>query len=431
MPRTAAERALREGDFETSAVWPARPRARDILLVLHDLELGGGERIAIRLANRWASLGCRVTLLCGSKHGQLGPLLSDAVELVECDPPIVRGRGSRKRLGDEVAAFLARRPIDTLFVPGNYLWPVLPSLSRLAEHDRPAIVAQIGTPMYRHGRGPIAQLEYNFRTRRRLRQVQAAVSLSASMTRDADKVLGRKITRRLPLPALEDQALPPRPCPKGGKLIVAAGRLVAEKGFDVALRAFAHLDDPDARLAILGEGPDRARLVSLAHELGVARQVELPGYVADIGPWLQQARCFLLSSYYEGYAAVVVEALAAGRQVVATDCTPAAYELLDCSERGVVAPIGDAAALGEGLRQVMAGSPPDPERIAAAVAGYRIEPIAQAYLDLFDTVQLERTRPARSAQPLEGLIKLAPGVQGQARGGPVLAFGVDQGDAAG
>lgn len=394
MPGSAAQRERTEDLFEEAAGRPASQRARNILLVLHDLELGGGERIAIRLANQWAALGRRVTLLCGSRHGQLAPLLSGAVELVECDPPIVRGRGSRKRLGQATAAFLSRRRVDLLFLPGNYLWPILPGLAHLPESDRPGVVAQIGTPLYRHGRGRLAQLEYNFRTRRRLRQVEAAVSLSSSMTRDADKVLGRKITRCLPLPALEDQASAPRPCPKAGKLIVAAGRLVAEKGFDVALRAFARLNDPKARLAILGEGPDRVRLEALAGELGIGDQVVLPGYVSDIGPWLKRARCFLLSSFYEGYAAVVIEALAAGRQVVATNCTPAAYELLDRPERGVVAPIGDVAALAEGLRQVMAGSPPDPTRIAACVSGYRIGPIAEAYLDLFDTVHLGRGRSA-------------------------------------
>jgi glycosyltransferase involved in cell wall biosynthesis len=60
----------------------------------------------------------------------------------------------------------------------------------------------------------------------------------------------------------------------------------------------------------------------------VADRVRLPGYVPDIRPWLAIARTFLLTSWYEGYAAVIVEALGAGRPVVSTDCTPAARELL-------------------------------------------------------------------------------------------------------
>lgn len=427
MAGISARRASLDEGLRTTA--STAGGARRILLVLHDLELGGGERIAIRLANRWAAEGRRVTLFCGTRRGPLAPLLASSVEVVACDPEIARGRGSRRRLGHALAELLAVRRFDLLFVPGNYLWPVLPSLARLPAARRPPIVAQIGTPMYRHGRGPIAQVEYNLRTRWRLRQVEAVVSLSAAMTREADKVLGRRITRRIALPAL-DEAAPVRPCPPG-KLVVAAGRLVDEKGFDVALRAFALLDDPEARLAILGEGPRRARLEALAQALGVAERVTFTGFVADIRPWLDKARLFLLSSYYEGYAAVVVEALAAGRQVVATDCTPAAYELLDRPERGAVAAIGDPAAMAQALRRVLDGPPPDPASLAAAVAGYRIGPIAAAYLDLFDGVLRQRPRPAPSAEPLHGLLELAPRVLRQAPGRHDLAFGVDQGDGPG
>ena len=370
-------------------------RAQNILLVLHDLGLGGSERIAIRLANRWAEQGRLVTLLCGTRDGPLASLISDGVKVVECEPAIPRGAGSRRRLGEATVAYVEGHPTDVLFIPGNYHWPILPSFARSPEIGRPAVIAQIGTPMYRHGRGPIRQFEYNFKTRRRLRCVDAAISLSPAMTAHADHILGRRITQCLRLPALEDEkGRRARLSTPGGRLIVAAGRLVPEKGFDVALRAFARLDDREARLAILGDGPQLNDLVGLAASLGIADRVEFPGYVEDIGPWLRKSRAFLLSSYYEGYAAVVIEALAAGRPVVATDCTPAAYELLDRPERGVVAPIGDVNALAEGLKRILGDKPADPHLLAAAVAGYRIGPISKAYLKIFDDVHARRTGAA-------------------------------------
>lgn len=380
----------RETERRSAAVLDAAA-ARRIVIVLHDLGLGGTERIAIRLANHWAGSGRRVTLLCGTREGPLAPLIDADVEVVECDPPIVRSRGSRRRLGQATAAFVATRRVDVLFVPGNYHWPILPAVARLPDNRRPGVVAQISTPLYRPGRGPLRQLGYNIQTRRRLRDADAAISLSPQMTRDADRVLGRPITQCLRLPALDDEVAGGGAMTSAsGRTILAAGRLVAEKGFEVALHAFARLDDPAARLVILGEGPDRAKLAALAAALGVADRVEMPGYVADIGPWLRKARVFLLSSYYEGYAAVVVEALAAGRPVVATDCTPAAYELLGRPGRGFVAPVGDAAALADCLRRVLETAPGDPLRLADAVAGYRIGPIARAYLDVFDRVHARR-----------------------------------------
>ncbi|WP_051695724.1 glycosyltransferase [Caulobacter sp. UNC358MFTsu5.1] len=367
--------------------------ARTIAIVLHDLPLGGSERIAVRLANRWAALGRRVTLFCGSRQGPLADLIGAEVEVVEADPPIPRGRGSRKALGKATAAFVAQRRPDILFVPGNYHWPVLPGVDALPADQRPGVIAQIGTPLYRHGRNALAQIPYNLKTRFQLRRIDRAISLSDSMTDDANRALGRRVTQCIRLPALDDDdhAFVP---PAEGKLILAAGRLVREKGFDVALRAFALLDDPDARLVIVGEGERRAELEALALELGVAGRVHLPGYVPDIRPWLELARTFLLTSWYEGYAAVIVEALGAGRPVVSTDCTPAARELLGDSHNGRVAPIGDAFALAESLRAVLQAPAPDPRVLARAVDAYRLGPIAEAYLDVFDAVVAKRVGPA-------------------------------------
>ncbi len=362
--------------------------ARAITVVLHDLPLGGGERIAIRLANRWAASDRKVTVLCGSRQGPLADMIDSSVEVVECEPHIPRGPGSRKALGEATAAFLSRRPSDILFVPGNYHWPVLPAVARLPRHVRPGVVAQIGTPLYRHGRGPLKQVAYNLRTWNQFQCVDSAVSLSASMTADMDRVLGRKITQCIRLPAAEDEAAPLTRA--AGRMIVAAGRLVPEKGFDVALRAFARLKDPSATLAIIGEGPERKRLGDLAATLGVADRVMFPGYVPDIRPWLEKARAFLLSSYYEGYGAVIVEALAAGRPVVCTDCTPAAFELVGNGSAGAVAPIGDAAALADGLRRVLNAPAPAPAPLAARVAAYRIGAISQAYLQVFDEINTQR-----------------------------------------
>src|SRR3954471_11648278 len=98
-------------------------QARRIVVVLHDLPLGGTERIAVRLANRWAQLGREVTLFCGVREGPLAMLICPHVKAGEAAPPVRRGPGSRKRLRAALAAYLERRPTDLLFVPGNYQWP--------------------------------------------------------------------------------------------------------------------------------------------------------------------------------------------------------------------------------------------------------------------------------------------------------------------
>lgn len=372
-------------------------KAAKIGVIFHDFPLGGSERIAIRLMNRWTQSGRKVTAFCGAVRGPLVDLISPKVDVVECAPAIPRGPGSRRRFGRALRGFLDATRLDVLFVPGNYHWPVLTALADLPRDRAPHIVTQISTPLYRHGRGAVEQFAYNLLTRHRLRAVAAAIALSPSTVVHADAVLRRKITQYIRLPVLDD-AVSARPLTRAcGNVIVAAGRLVKEKGFDVAIRALALLEDKTARLVIVGDGPQGESLVRLAAGLGVADRVEFAGYVPDIAPWLAQARLLLLSSYYEGFGAVLVEALAAGRPVVSTDCTPAINDLLIRLPGCRVAPIGDPAGIAAALNRALGQPAPDPHLLLSAVQDYRIGPIADAHLDVFD--RIHRARAAAAALP--------------------------------
>ncbi len=138
--------------------------------------------------------------------------------------------------------------------------------------------------------------------------------------------------------------------------IVAVGRLVPQKGFDALVRALARL--AGGRLSILGEGAARAELEALARRLGVADRVALPGQVTDVRERLRRAQLFVLSSRFEGFPNALLEAMAAGAPIVATDCPSGPREILrDVPEALLVAPGNDealAAAIDAMLR--------DPER---------------------------------------------------------------------
>jgi glycosyltransferase involved in cell wall biosynthesis len=352
-----------------------------ILVVLHDLPLGGTERVALRLTQAWAKAGHQVTLLCGSATGAQAGLVSDAVERIECTPAIPRGFGSRARLGQAVAEHLRRQPADILFVPGNFHWSICRAVAQRLGAARPTIVAQVSSPIFKHGRTGLKQWAFDVGARRRLRDADAMVTLSPQTVPEVDKLLGRRIATAIPLPALGDAVGPILTA--SGKLIVAAGRLAPEKGYDVALKAFAKVPDSGARLVFVGDGPLRADLEALAASLGVRDRVDFAGYAPDIGPWLDRARLLLLSSWHEGFGAVIVEALGHGRPVVATDCTPAVRDLLLTPAHGRAVTPGDIDGLAAALQDELASDPPDPRALAEAVAAYRITPVATAYLDLF------------------------------------------------
>ncbi len=138
--------------------------------------------------------------------------------------------------------------------------------------------------------------------------------------------------------------------PGAPPVVLGAGRLVPAKDFATLLRAFAILrSERDARLIILGEGPERGALTKLARELGVASDVRLPGHAANPFAYMARARVFALSSLYEGLANVVREALVCGCPVVATDCPSGSAEALGHGKYGRLVPVGDSAALARAL----------------------------------------------------------------------------------
>ncbi|HEY0315426.1 MAG TPA: glycosyltransferase [Sphingomonas sp.] len=326
-----------------------------------------------------------MTLFAGEDKGPLRDLIPPNVRLIRADPPIPRGRASRERLGKAAAAHFAREPVEGIFVPGNFHWEIVPAFSRIP--SRPAIVVQISSPLRMKQRGWLRQIGFERRMRRLLRDADVLVAMGALHKAQADGVMGRAMAAIVPLPALDDDRTV---TPASGQIILGAGRLIHQKGFDLLIEAFHRLDDPGARLVIAGNGPEAVALARRIAARGLGERVTLAGFVPDIRPLLDEARLFVMASRFEGYGAVIVEALGAGRPVIATASTPAVDDVLGDPERGLVVPVEDVEALGAAMPTLLDRPAPDPHHLAAAVDGYRIGAGADAYLACFDRVLLER-----------------------------------------
>jgi glycosyltransferase involved in cell wall biosynthesis len=155
-----------------------------------------------------------------------------------------------------------------------------------------------------------------------------------------------------------------------GPLLLAAGRLHAQKRFDLLLEAFATVRErvPKARLAIVGTGSLREDLETRARDLGVAESVTFAGFRADMPAVLSAADLFVLSSDDEGLPMVVLEAMAAGRAVVATR-VGALEDMVDEGKSGVLVPRGDPAALAEAVIPLLKD---DEQRTAMGTMGRAI-----------------------------------------------------------
>ncbi|MBS0579580.1 MAG: glycosyltransferase [Proteobacteria bacterium] len=173
----------------------------------------------------------------------------------------------------------------------------------------------------------------------------------------------------------EDSA--PLPAP----FVLAAGRLVPQKGFDLLVRGFALAGEPDLHLVIAGEGPERPRLARLAAELGIAGRVHLLGNVRDLASLMQHARIFVLSSRYEGFPNVLLEALACGVPAIATDIDGVG-EILLGGVCGVLVPAEDAPALGRAIARLTRDQPRREQLAAAgraALRRYAPEPVLESW----------------------------------------------------
>ncbi|MDX1995449.1 MAG: glycosyltransferase [bacterium] len=166
-------------------------------------------------------------------------------------------------------------------------------------------------------------------------------------------------------------------------VVLGVGRLTAQKDFATLLRAFAHLrQQRPARLVILGEGEDRPMLEALARELGIEADVALPGFVQNPHACMGRAGVLAMSSRFEGFGNVLVEAMACGCPVVSTDCPSGPAEILEHGSYGALVPVGDFIALGGALAQTL-DHPPDRAMLRQRADEFTVSKVTQRYLQVF------------------------------------------------
>ena len=218
------------------------------------------------------------------------------------------------------------------------------------------------------------------------------VTVSHSLRQNLAAILpwGRKRITVCPNAVITDQlfsaARAPLPAGLPANYWLGVGRLIALKGFDLLLEAYAQVASTDSPpdLVIAGEGPELSALTEQAQRLGIAHRVHFTGFLSNPYPLIKHARLFVLSSREEGLPTVLIEALALGTPVLASDCETGPSELVDSSH---LVKANDVPALVEGLQRSLAantdaaqGERTPPE----TVRKYTSQHAAQAYYQVWD-----------------------------------------------
>ena len=335
-----------------------------MLIIMNSLSQGGGDRVAVLLADGFAANGIptRIALMRDSGQPEIRELLHPDVNVISGGAPMglkLSRKGpplGHRHLERLRGIRLVRRAIDrsrpAVVLGGSDNMAFITALTRRPEDRGTLFAFKLTNRLSRPNIGPGRRVyRYNL-FKFIFDRVDLVLTLSEGERRHVLSVHpGRDaLLKTVANPYVADDmlsALPPRA--EGPPRLVAAGRMVPQKRFDILLRAFALVTDSEARLTILGDGPLRRELECLARSLGVAGRVDMPGYVGDIIPTLRQSDLFVLSSDYEGLPAVVIEALACNVPVAATESFFAARELLGSAPSCAVVPIGDAAALAKAI----------------------------------------------------------------------------------
>jgi N-acetylglucosaminyldiphosphoundecaprenol N-acetyl-beta-D-mannosaminyltransferase len=192
----------------------------------------------------------------------------------------------------------------------------------------------------------------------------------------------------------QSQAEPPHPwlaekiCP----VFIFVGRLSAQKDVFTLLAALQMLlKRCKGRLILLGDGEDEASLRRDAIRRGIAHAVAFAGFQINPLPWIRHADALVSSSRYEGLGNAIVEALACGTRVIATDCPHRPSEVLLEGELGVLVPVGDAEAMADAMAHIETAWV-DPAKLRARAASFTAAACAEAHLALFRRIMVGRGR---------------------------------------
>ncbi|MBE3581288.1 MAG: glycosyltransferase [Thermoanaerobacteraceae bacterium] len=361
---------------------------KKIGLFLPSLRGGGAERVMVNLARGFAEQGLKVDLVLAKAEG---PYLSQ----LPPDVRVVDLRASRvlASLPGLVCYLKRERPAVLLSAMDHA--NIVAIWARKIAGVSCRLVVSVHTTLSR-----ATDNASNIRSQFMPRLIrwfypwtEAVIAVSQGVADDLVKTTGlpRELIKVIYNPIITPELIEKakqridHPWFKPGQppVILSAGRLTKAKDFPTLIHAFAHVRaERPARLMILGEGEERPGLEALVRELGLEDDVSMPGFVDNPYAYMARAAIFVLSSAWEGFGNVLVEAMAVGTPVVSTDCPSGPAEILEGGKWGKLVPVGDveklAEAIIENLKRDMSID------IKQRAEDFRLDVILKSYADILN-----------------------------------------------
>ncbi|MFN6468121.1 MAG: glycosyltransferase family 4 protein [Nostoc sp. SerVER01] len=324
-----------------------------ITLIIHSLTYGGAERIISIMANYWSAKGWQITLLTFDDNKIPDFFLDSHViyiplGIAKKSPNTMIGIWNNlKRIRilrnaiinsnpDVVISFMSKININSLLATRWLNIPVI-----VSERSNP------GKSSLSWNWQQLRQWTYSFADKI-VFQTQRARDFFPLKLQNKSSIIPNMVV----LPPIKKQSLDKLSTERS---LIAMGRFVPEKGFDLLLQAFAKVKDnyPQWTLTILGDGKLRPELESLCKQLGLSDRVYFPGMVNNTYAFLQQAELFIMSSRFEGFPNAICEAMACGLPIISTDCPSGPREIIRDGIDGILVPNEDVSALAIAIERLM------------------------------------------------------------------------------
>lgn len=419
------------GRREFQADTAGNPLMRPLRLAFYlpDLAGGGAERLTLILCEALAARGHEIELVLDRCVGENTARIPSALRVHELLAPNARvsrlirtARRPRRLLRTATRALASSKPYfaaPRITSLADYLESRRPDLllsalgyapfvaywaRQIADTDTRLIHAEHNTPSraFLADHIPLRRLVRLEQTKGLAREIyprlEAIVGVSDGVSEDTaefaqiQRAHVHTIYNPIPLADIRRAAGNPATHPwlsaPSGPLVVTAGRLVPQKNFPLLLTAFARLLQlhADVRLIILGDGPMREPLNRQAEQLGLAERIDMPGWLDNPYAFMAAADVFVQSSDREGLSTVLIEALACGCPIVATDCKSGPREILADGEYGTIVPMHDAPALAQAMSEAIVRGRMTSQRLIERALSFSVERSAEAYERLFNTV---------------------------------------------
>jgi glycosyltransferase involved in cell wall biosynthesis len=357
-----------------------------IALFVPNLTGGGAERVIVNLAHAMLEFGLSVDLLVASAEGPYAKQLDKRVNLINFNAS--RTLSSFTHLVRYLRKYRPKALISAL----SHANPVAIAAKKVAMVNTKVIASEhLSLSFLPHASKAIQKEHEQMFIAMRLTYPFAdeIVCVSQGVANDLQKVVGIKQNTKVVFnPVLSKAVFAKANAPVSHPwlhsdipVIIGVGRLEEQKDFLTLIKAFALLKEKrPARLMILGEGAERPRLEGLIQELNLKEDVWLPGFVDNPYAYMKQADVFVLSSAFEGLPTVLIEAMALGTPVVATDCESGPREILEAANYGSLVPTQNPEVLAKAIDKTL--SQPRTSVEPSKMLPYTVEEATKNYLRL-------------------------------------------------